>query len=291
MRKLLACVVFLLLAIPAQAQMFGIYAIDAAPTFCVDLYDTNGESAAATGSVLADVYEQTTTTEILNDQSMSAFDSITGNYCFTPTLSAANGFEVAKDYRIVVRATVDGRTASVTKYFQILAPVNLTYIAGTLLSNSVAQIGANLVGVGGAAITSSGGYLEVDTKKWNGTNVATPTVAGIPKIEIQDDGITANKVAASAIGPSEVGTAAIDADALGADAGVELATALLDLTDGVETDLTLRQALRLMAAALAGKISGAGTTTITIRNVGDTANRIIATVTSEGNRTAVTTNP
>jgi hypothetical protein len=47
------------------------------------------------------------------------------------------------------------------------------------------------------------------------------------------------------------------------------ATALLDTANGIETSLTPRQALRLMAAALAGKLAGAATATVTIRNVGD----------------------
>jgi hypothetical protein len=68
-----------------------------------------------------------------------------------------------------------------------------------------------------------------------------------------------------------------------------VAAALLDLSNGIETSLTPRQALRLILAASAGKLSGAATTTITIRNVGDSKNRIVATVDSDGNRSAVTT--
>jgi len=68
-----------------------------------------------------------------------------------------------------------------------------------------------------------------------------------------------------------------------------VAAAILDATGGVETNVTMRQALRLILAALAGKISGAGTTTITIRNaVEDDTNRIVATVDSNGNRSAIT---
>ncbi len=67
----------------------------------------------------------------------------------------------------------------------------------------------------------------------------------------------------------------------------ENAAALMDLADGIETSITLRQAVRLILAASAGELSGAATTTITIRNVGDTKNRITATVDADGNRTAV----
>lgn len=63
---------------------------------------------------------------------------------------------------------------------------------------------------------------------------------------------------------------------------------LLDEED-VETGMTMRQALRLIAAATGGKVSGGGTTTITFRNaVADDVNRIVATVDSNRNRTAIT---
>lgn len=68
-----------------------------------------------------------------------------------------------------------------------------------------------------------------------------------------------------------------------------IATAILDLSNGVETSLTLKQALRLMVAAAAGKVSGAATNTITFRNIGDSKNRIVATVDAHGNRSAITT--
>lgn len=68
----------------------------------------------------------------------------------------------------------------------------------------------------------------------------------------------------------------------------ENAAALMDLSNGVETSITPRQALRLILAAAAGKLSGAATTTITIRNVGDSKDRITATVDENGNRSAVT---
>lgn len=67
-----------------------------------------------------------------------------------------------------------------------------------------------------------------------------------------------------------------------------IASGILD-DQNVETGLTVRQALRLLAAALAGELSGAAGTTITIRNaVADDKDRIIATVDSNGNRSAIT---
>lgn len=60
------------------------------------------------------------------------------------------------------------------------------------------------------------------------------------------------------------------------------------LASVIETGYTLKQSMRLMLSALAGKLSGAATTTVTIRDATDNKNRIVATVDSSGNRTAVT---
>lgn len=69
-----------------------------------------------------------------------------------------------------------------------------------------------------------------------------------------------------------------------------VAEAILDALNGVEQGLTVREALRLIAAATAGKVSGGGTTTVTFRSAeADDKDRIIATVDSSGNRTAIVT--
>ena len=89
-------------------------------------------------------------------------------------------------------------------------------------------------------------------------------------------GITATSIAADAIGASE----------LAADALAEIADAILD--EVIEGSTTLRQALRGFAAALLSKASGLATTTAVYRDVGDTKDRITATVDASGNRSAVT---
>jgi len=56
----------------------------------------------------------------------------------------------------------------------------------------------------------------------------------------------------------------------------------------IDGSLTWDQSVRLQNSALFGKLSGAAGTSIAIRNVGDTKDRISSTVDSNGNRTAVT---
>lgn len=121
--------------------------------------------------------------------------------------------------------------------------------------------------VAGVATASVVAQAIGDTKRLSDTLAANPATGGI--------------VAAS------FGAGAIDAAALAADAGTEIAAAVM--ASAVESGLTLTNALRLIAAAAAGKLSGAATTTVVIRNaVADSKDRITATVDADGNRSAIT---
>jgi len=55
----------------------------------------------------------------------------------------------------------------------------------------------------------------------------------------------------------------------------------------IEGTLTYRQITRIVLAVLAGISTGGGTTSVAFRNVADDADRVAATVTTSGNRTAV----
>ena len=58
--------------------------------------------------------------------------------------------------------------------------------------------------------------------------------------------------------------------------------------EAVEGTYTAREVLRIISAALAGELTGADTTTVTIRDLADSKDRITATVDSVGNRASVT---
>jgi len=51
---------------------------------------------------------------------------------------------------------------------------------------------------------------------------------------------------------------------------------------------SLEESLKICAAILAGKVSGAGTNTVTFRAADDSKDRVVATVTGQGNRLSVT---
>lgn len=58
----------------------------------------------------------------------------------------------------------------------------------------------------------------------------------------------------------------------------------------MESGLTAEQFMRVMGAAMAGKVSGAGTGTETFKGLDGTTDRIVSTVDSNGNRTNVVVN-
>lgn len=78
------------------------------------------------------------------------------------------------------------------------------------------------------------------------------------------------------------------AQGAGADAGTEIADALLDRANGVETGITPRQAFRAIGAAAAGKVSGAGSGSEVFKGLDGSTTRFTSTVDGDGNRSAVT---
>lgn len=71
----------------------------------------------------------------------------------------------------------------------------------------------------------------------------------------------------------------------GTDTLVVDASSLLSST--IDSTYNMQQVLQIMAAVMAGKVTGGGTSTITFRDLGDGTNRVVATVDSNGNRTNV----
>lgn len=68
----------------------------------------------------------------------------------------------------------------------------------------------------------------------------------------------------------------------------DIADAMLDRSNGIETGYTPRQVLRLLAAAMAGKSSGHASGAPIYRSITDAKDRITATTDSSGNRSVVT---
>lgn len=175
--------------------------------------------------------------------------------------------------------------ASVTR--TLTAATNITSTGGTTVpqtGDSFARLGAPA----GASVSADVAAAKVDTAAIKAKTDNLPTdPADESALEALIDALPTNAELATALAAADDATLAAIA-ALSIPTAAQNAAALMDLSNGVETSITPRQALRLILAASAGKLSGAATTTVVIRNVGDAKDRITATVDADGNRSAVT---
>lgn len=105
-----------------------------------------------------------------------------------------------------------------------------------------------------------------------------PDNAGITAIKAKTDNLPAD--------PADQSEVAALINALNNLSSAQVTAAVMD--DVIEGTFTMRQIMRILSAAMAGKVSGAGTNSVTFRGIGDTKDRIVATVTELGDRSALT---
>lgn len=161
-------------------------------------------------------------------------------------------------------------------------------VVGTAASTSTATGEGQLISSasGTAASTSTATINVYATKALAGTAASTST-ASLTKNALAWGVGAAASVAGASMTPRATGTIAGESTTVEALSPTGLANAVMDAL--IESGMSFREATRLIAAATAGKVSGAGTTTVTIRSaVADDADRIVATVDGDGNRSAIT---
>lgn len=156
-----------------------------------------------------------------------------------------------------------------------------TLTSTALATSAVTEIQSGLSTLDGAAVRSAVGLASANLDTQLSTiagYIDTEVAATLAAVDTEVAAIKAktDNLPAAPAAVSDIPTANQNADAL------------LDRTAGVETNRTVRQALRLLLAGMVGKLSGAATTTVTIRDTNDSKDRIVATVDADGNRTAVT---
>lgn len=175
----------------------------------------------------------------------------------------------------------------------------LGLIAGKQVGNTTARIEVRATGAGSGTYDETTDSQEAirdrgDASWITATGFSTHTAADVGAVVTADHGAGSyirntepDNVSAAAVNarlpssPAAIGSAMV----LTSGERDSIAIALLDLANGIETGLTLRQDLRLMAAVLFGKSSNGAAT---YRDFADSKNRIVSTLDVDGNRTAVT---
>lgn len=214
--------------------------------------------AAYVASVLTySIYEEETAVGLDEDVDMTPatpFDSIVGCYWVRRQLTTAAGFEAGKNYLVVVKATVDSVAAITMHTFQMRVPQT---------GDAYARLGAPA----GASVSADIAAIEAQTDDIGAAGAgltALATAAELLKVPKSDSTVSFNATALAAI-----------ADAVADEA-----------YDGT---VTLRQSVRGLNSASLGKLSGAATTTVAVRDLADSKDRITATVDASGNRSAIST--
>jgi len=163
------------------------------------------------------------------------------------------------------------------------------FVANT---HSLKQILDDVTGLNGDAMRGT-----------DGANTTTPPTAAAIRTEIDSnstqlaklgtpaDDLSADIAAAKAVVDAILSDTGTDGVAISAATANQIADAWLDRVDGIEggaNSLTPRQAMRIIISAVSQILSGAATTTVRTRDTNDTKDRLVVTVDSDGNRTAVT---
>jgi hypothetical protein len=144
------------------------------------------------------------------------------------------------------------------------------------------NVGGNVAGSVGSVTGNVGGNVT--------GSIGSITAGAINAAAIGTGAITSAKFAAGAIDAAAIATDAIGASELATDAVNEIVTAIFARTYEATkmSGVTFEELTAMIGCTLLAKASGMGTTSAVIRNFGDTADVVAATVDASGNRTAVT---
>lgn len=173
-------------------------------------------------------------------------------------------------------------------------------VTGNVGGNVVGSVGSVTAGVTVTTNNDKTGYALSSAGVqaiWDALTSALTTASSIGKLLVDNINATISSRLASVSYMAPL-------DAAGTRSAVGLASANLDtqldalptaaenatavLAAGDIDGYTLEEAQKLQLAAMAGKVSGAATTTVTIRAADDSKARITATVDADGNRSALT---
>lgn len=142
----------------------------------------------------------------------------------------------------------------------------------------------------------SGGLVQVDVEEVLGSPATQSNTIDANIVSVNGNAFGGvNVPSAPASGTISSATFAIGAitNTAFADDAIDSSVIAADALDSIiiESGLNMRQAISLSTAALAGVVSGASGTTITIEGAGVSTVRIVATVDSFGNRSSLTLTP
>lgn len=190
----------------------------------------------------------------------------------------------------VVKATNGGYTALPDAAANANGGVPILSVSGTTLGYTISTCTMNTDMISAAGVRSAVGLASANL------DTQLSAIAGFIDTEIATlivsvgSGLNTLVTAVKAKTDNLPASPAATGDPMTLTSGERnsVADALLDRTSAIEMNITPRLAFRYIAAACAGKLSGAGTATEVFMGVGVSTDRLTATVDSSGNRSAIT---
>ena len=178
-------------------------------------------------------------------------------------------------------------TTNISGSGALSAEAILARLSEALLSGT-GDLSANLsVITPGEATLSGAGAVSADVQA---VSALTVTIAGVGSITANLSAVVPMEAALqgqASLSPNLTGLGRLEASITPFTELSPESLAAAVMNSSVETGYNMEEALRLILSSVAGKLSGAGTSTITIRSVTDGTSRIVATVDSNGNRSSV----
>lgn len=245
--------------------------------------------------------------------------TFTGTGAVPVTVQVFTSFPQTVDNATDISA-VKAKTDSLTFTVAAVLDVNALRVGGTV--QTARDLGLSVLlspGTGTGQISISSGALTIGTNNdKNGyaltqgfpSNFSSLAVNASGHVVLQDESLTTAKLGVFALAKTTnitgfndiVATSIVSGGALNTSGGAltggvtltagersSIATALLDLADGVELGVTMRAALRRIAASSAGECTGGGTEHMIFKAMGNTGtNRVEADTDEDGNRSNVT---
>lgn len=281
-------------------------------TFQTQRFDT-GVATDADSTPTYRVYEENNDAVVESGNCAKRDDANTTGYyyCRSQVLSSV-GYEVGKTYEVRVEATVNGVSgAAVIGRFAVIPavvwdslyggtanlPADVAAISGDTdaADNLAAACNGGQYNLGGGAIVAASVTGNVSGNVQGNVLGTVGGVSGDVTGNVQGTvgGVSGN-VTGSVNSVTQPVTLTSDYNAAktAAQAGdaMNLTAAAVDaiIDEAVEGSYTLRQALRVILAVLAGKVSGMNSLTPVFRDINDTKNRVTASTDASGNRTSVT---
>jgi hypothetical protein len=274
---------------------------------------STGAAFTLAGTPALSVYKDNSTTQSTSGVTLTAdFDSVTGlNHFAIDTSTDGTFYSSGSFFDIVITTgTVDGvsvvgtvvasfsirRTSAASDGTSVLNRLPSALVSGRM----DCSVGAMATDVLTSGALSAGAVTEIQSglSTLDAAGVRSAIGLATANLDTQlsaiddfiDTEVSAIKAKTDQLSFTVAGQVDATAASVSDKTGYRLSSTGVDdiLDDAVDGSFTLRQLIRGMASALFAKLSGAASTSVVIRDVNDSKNRITATVDSDGNRSAVT---